>query len=125
MNRETIKNHPLQEFQLKMSDKWKSPDDLGNDCGSPQNYPGVYLITYSYYDPFAQTAYDKVLYVGCSKDLKKRHANHEKLYELKKMHKRMDGKIYFWYLHCREYISTERKLIRDCLPPYNINLKKA
>jgi len=119
----TIKNHPAQEFVF-IENEWKSPDDLGNSCANPPSVPGVYFIATGKYNPQDGKAYWHILYVGSSKNLRKRYNTHEVLSEIRTTCLRKGIKPYFWFRPESNFLKREIELIKDILPPYNTQHKK-
>lgn len=88
---------------------WLSPN--GYSCfGVPEEKPGVYIFAI----PIPPYTESEIVYVGSSKNLKKRLLGHE----IKKEIKRDFFKTYFFY--CEDFISLEKSLIKKYSPRLNI-----
>lgn len=94
---------------------WSTPNTYGTNFKDVPNTPGVYLLVNAEFSNDLKSVNHTILYVGSSKCLRVRYKSHEVLRTLRSMH----DYIQFYFIETKDYINTEKLLIKSIKPKYN------
>lgn len=104
-----------KEFFIKEKD-WKTPNTYDKNFSELPKSSGVYLVVAVSFIPFSK----EIIYVGSSRNLHKRHLNHEVVRRVKSDY----DHIQIYFQSTENEIEFEKFLIKKIQPSLNINHKK-
>lgn len=108
---------PMEKSFAFNPEEWNTPNTYNFNFKQPPNKSGVYLLVKAEILTGHKSRYVKheILYVGSSRNLKKRYNSHEVLNMLQKQH----DYIQFYFKEVDNHFEIEKELIKLIQPKYN------